>query len=523
MAIGRTIYKEIFKNKNLDFHKKAIITPDIEVTYCELNKIIQDLADALSIHGVVENDIICICFENSVDYLAHYISASLSNIRIIPIDVRLSKDNYHNIIKEFNPKIVACSKQLSAILVSVIQEAFPTSKLKTIEIPFWAQTHWIKNENYIYTPNEFLKEDFTIIFSSGSTGSAKKIIFSQDILINQVWNMINIFEINPADKILCTVVFAHSLGILDLSFTTLFVGATLYLENTTTLNPRKILNILSTEKITFYASLPFLCELFNSVNLKTKIDLSSLRYYICGGSPLDEAIIEKFKSKYDVYINQVYGLTEVGYITFNKNKTKINSMGNILPGIDFKIINDNGELCKANEPGELIVKDSYKERGMMVRGYYNNSSENAIMFRDGWMHTQDIVKMDEDGYVYFVSRKSEFLIIGGNKISPVEIEKIIAKHENVKEVSVTSISDGTQDFIIVAAVVPNNHVVEQRLIKEIIELCKKHIPYYMIPAQIKIFDSLPKTISGKIIRREVTHLFTDRNLIICKDGAPLTI
>jgi len=498
------IYYKFQKIAKLYKQKKAIVTEENYITYESL----KDKADLFEKYfdeiGFDEETVICLICDNSIEFLTCYLTAAKKNIVFIPIDTRLSYEDMKRIVTCINPNAFICGKKYSDTGYRLLCEIntdraiFINSVSNTVDFIFHKMKH-AKNVN-------FLKDDFTILFSSGSTGNPKGVVFSQDVIIRQINISSRHFEITDSDRILCPVTLAHSYGIFDHALTSLFAGSTLYLPNINSISPRLILEMVQNEKITFFGTLPFMYEMMASMHVNKNYDLSSIRYMICGGAPLLKETMDKFEKKYGKRINQVYGLTETGYISFNKAGTNTGSIGKALEELTVRIVDGEGNECEADNEGELTIKlDS-----MVARGYFNNPVEYEAMYKNGWFYTKDIVKKDKEGYLYYCSRISDFINVGANKVSPFEIEKVINSVKGVSESAVIGVTNefGHQD--ICAVVVPEESADKNYLKNEILTHCIKNLAPFKRPAEIKFIDKLPKTLLGKVKKTDLVELFKRR-------------
>ena len=257
----------------------------------------------------------------------------------------------------------------------------------------------------------------------------------------------------------------------------------MYLEDT--FLPRKALEIIIKDKITMFIGVPFMFDIMNKLNLE-KIKLNSLRLCISSGAALSKEIFYKFKAKYGVNIIQQYGLTETGCVSINYpfNSKKIESVGKPLDHVKVKIVNENTEGI-----GEVVIKSS-------ATGKYVDKKYNKERFKKGWLYTQDIGRMDEDGYLYILGRKSNIINVAGLKVSAEEVENIISKHPAVKEVVVIGVKKNFGEAV--KAVV----ILKTRISKlDLIKYCKSRLEEYKIPRVVEFSDSLPKSPTGKILRR----------------------
>ncbi|RCX16328.1 acyl-CoA synthetase (AMP-forming)/AMP-acid ligase II [Anaerobacterium chartisolvens] len=500
------IYSKFEEKAYVFKDKPAVVAQEESVTY----KLLKDMVSATALYykeaGFKKGDIICFICDNSIDYIVCYLAACKNDICFVPIDSRLTGDDIYRISEIVKPNTVICENRFHNIGYKML------SSEGSKDIVSKEKIFYRNNMNLIYyndraSRNPYLNEDdFTILFSSGTTGGPKGVVFSQDIIINQIIISSKHFEMADSDRILCPVTLAHSYGIFDHALTSLMIGATLYLPNISMMNPRIILDIIHEEKITFFGTLPYMYDMMASIRTKKLYDFASVRYMICGGAPLLKETIDKFENRFGRKFNQVYGMTEVGYIAFNKELKDANSIGKPFRELQLKIIDAEGKECGSGELGELIVKRD----NMVSRGYLQNPQEQKAMYKDGWFYTKDIIRINEEGYLYYSGRISDFINIGGNKLNPADIEKVINEITGVKESIAIGVENefGHQEIYVI--VVPEKTENLEEFEKDVMHYCIKRLAAFKRPRRIKFINELPKTPLGKIRKGELIEILNKK-------------
>jgi long-chain acyl-CoA synthetase len=230
-----------------------------------------------------------------------------------------------------------------------------------------------------------------------------------------------------------------------------------------------------------------------------EFDLSSVRLAVSGAAPLPGQILEAFRDRFGVTIWEGYGLTESApAVTTNAlgDVAKPDSIGLVLPGVDVRLVDEHGEEVEDGDPGEIVV------RGPNVfQGYWHRDEETAGAFRDGWLRTGDVAYRDEDGYLFIVDRTKDLIIVSGFNVFPKEVEDAIAAHPKVAEVVVIGVPDGRTGEAVKALIVarPGEMLTED----EILDHCRGTLARFKWPRTIELVDSLPKHVTGKVLRRQL--------------------
>jgi long-chain acyl-CoA synthetase len=231
-----------------------------------------------------------------------------------------------------------------------------------------------------------------------------------------------------------------------------------------------------------------------------KYDLTSLKVALSGAGPLMREVQEQFEHLTKAKIIEGYGLSEASPVTHSNpifGKRKVCSIGLPWPDVDARIVDiETGEkTLPAGEAGELVVKGP-----QVMKGYWNKPGETALALRNGWLHTGDIAKMDEEGYFYIVDRIKDMIKTVGENVYPREVEEVLFMHPKVKEAVVVGLPH--EKFLgekIKAYIVLKEGVTATP--EEIIQYCREQLSKFKVPKEIEFRDQLPKTLVGKVLRR----------------------
>ena len=235
--------------------------------------------------------------------------------------------------------------------------------------------------------------------------------------------------------------------------------------------------------------------LLNNGDFK-KLDFSKLKIVVGGGMAVQRAVAEEWHRVTGCPLTEGYGMTEASpVISCNPvdGSGKIGTIGLPSPSTDVKIVDDEGKTLGFNEVGELWAKGP-----QVMKGYYNRPAETAKTITEGWLHTGDIAKMHEDGYLRIVDRKKDMILVSGFNVFPNEVEDVIAAHPKVLEVAAIGKPDTKSGEVVKVFIVKKDKSLSE---KEIIEYCRENMTGYKVPKAVEWRDELPKTNVGKILRR----------------------
>jgi long-chain acyl-CoA synthetase len=241
---------------------------------------------------------------------------------------------------------------------------------------------------------------------------------------------------------------------------------------------------------------------------KTSIP-KTLRECISGGAPLPMKVLQSFEEVFETRIAEGYGLTEsTSCVTLNVSGENYEpgSIGPPAPGVDMRIFDEDDKELPTGEIGEIVIKG-----GVVTKGYFNAPEETAEAFRNGWFHTGDMGYKNEKDYIFITDRKKDIIIRGGFNISPREVEEIIYGFGKVRDVAVIGVPDKSQREAVKAFVVLEEG--GSSTAKEIIDFCKEHLSPYKVPKFVEFREALPKSATGKVLRKELKEGYRDERLI----------
>jgi len=272
-------------------------------------------------------------------------------------------------------------------------------------------------------------------------------------------------------------------------------------------DPEEALKLIERWKATItVGSITVFISLMNHPDIR-KRDVSSLKKVFSGGAPVSPAVVDDFERICGTYIHNIYGMTETNsptHFTPLGTRSPVDpitgalSMGIPVSNSICKIVDlDTGEKeLPAGEVGEIIVKGP-----MVIPGYWNKPEETAYAIRNGWLYTGDVGKMDENGWFYIVDRKKDLIIVSGYKVWPRDVEDVLYQHPAIKEAAVVGVPDSYRGETVKAFVAIKDSFQNKVTPEELIEFCKKRMAAYKYPRIVEIVAEIPKTITGKFLRR----------------------
>ena len=343
-----------------------------------------------------------------------------------------------------------------------------------------------------------------LLFTSGSEGRPKGVMLTHNNIIFSENSFAAYFNINQFDVMLMPAPVTHATGFHHGVTMPFMVGATTVLQDL--FNPKVTLQLVEQHGCTVsMASAPFLYDMLCTLRCNS-YDLSTLRFFLCGGSPVNPAIMEE-AMHYDLNTCNVYGSTEsvphAGVLVHHSPEKKFFTAGLPMPGIEVKVIDQQGRTVLIGQEGQEA------SRGPQVfMGYFKDPElSDASIDEQGWYHSGDLCVMDEDGFIRITGRIKDIIIRGGENISSLEVENFLLRHPNIKEAAVVGMPDPRLTERACAYVVLEDKNAGLCFSDMVDFLLNQDIAKHKFPERLEIVDKLPKTASGKVkkmqLRKEI--------------------
>lgn len=334
-----------------------------------------------------------------------------------------------------------------------------------------------------------------ILYTSGTTGRPKGVVLThRNLVSNAVGGRGEEPAIRNEDKQLAVLPLAHAYGIV--------ASNVAYLNGTTVvMHPRfdtnAVLAAIERHRISAFAGVPAMFVALLYTPDAEKYDTSSLQYCVSGSAPLPVSILKGFEQKFGCQIREGYGLSEGSAVLAGHSldmEQRPGSVGKPLPSIEVRIVDANDNPLPQGEIGEIVARGPN-----VMKGYYNMPEETEAALKNGWLHTGDMGRFDEDGYLYIVERKKDLIIRGGFNIYPRDVEEVLATHPAVIEAAVVGIPSERMGEEVKAFVVTRSPVDAETLKA----YCRERLANYKTPSEIEFVSALPRNAIGKIDKKEL--------------------
>jgi long-chain acyl-CoA synthetase len=472
----------------------ALKLDDMEVSYGQLDEGSARLAAFLADHGVGPGDRVGIMLPNVPYFGVCYYGVLRAGGVVVPMNVLLKRREVAFYLSDSGAKLLFAWEGFADDAKAGADEAGAECVVvKPGEFEELLASVEPRREVVDRDPDDTA----VILYTSGTTGTPKGAELTHQNLTRNCEITRDMFGIGDEVVTLGALPLFHSFG------QTCAMNATLAAGGTLTLIPRfdpgKALEIIQRDKVNLFQGVPTMYSAILHHEGHDGFDTSTLELCVSGGSAMPVELMRGFEEAFGCKILEGYGLSESSPVaSFNQpdRERKPGSIGIPIEGVEMKVVDDDGKEVPQGEVGEILIRGHN-----VMKGYWNKPDETGDTLRDGWLHTGDIAKVDEDGYFFIVDRKKELIIRGGYNVYPREIEEVLYEHPAVREAAVIGVKDDNLGEEVGAAVALKDG--EDASAQELRDFVKEQVAAYKYPRRVWFVDELPKGPTGKILKREI--------------------
>lgn len=489
----------------------AVIFDDFKMRYAELNAAANKFANVLGELGVQRGQKVALMLPNIPQFMIAYYGTLKAGAVVVPLNVLLKapevsfhledSDSVALIAWEgFLGEAVPGYQAVSTCHNLVVVNAPGSNNLPPVENAK-SFNQLMANASHVFDLAPTNPEDTAVIlYTSGTTGKPKGAELTH---FNMFFNALNGvhylgIEWKPTDVALVALPLFHSFGQSAVMNIAIMAGATVSLM--ARFDPVKAFEVMQRDKVTAFSGVPTMYFYLLNHPDRKKYDLSTLRICTSGGSAIPVEVLNAWERETGCKILEGYGLSETSPVaSFNVafKPTKPGSVGMPIWGVEMRCVDEAGKEVPVGEVGEIVIRGHN-----VMKGYLKRPEATAEVIRDGWFHSGDIGKMDEDGYFYIVDRVKDMIIRGGYNVYPREIEEVLYAHPAVAEAAVIGVPDVALGEEVKAVVVLKQGVELSE--DELRSYLKERIASNKYPRLVEISaDPLPKNATGKILKREL--------------------
>ena len=515
------LVNEFLEHSTIKYRDKvALICKDKRYTFSEIEKEANSLANALLNTGLQKQDRVAIYLDNSAESVISIFGILKARGVFLVINPQVKAGKIKYILNDCQTKVLVTDKKRLHDIFEILPDC-PNLKVIIVTDSCDKTREFLQERNEVSLlsfseildgyPSELpLRRNIDIdlaclIYTSGSTGIPKGVMSTHQNVVSAASSIIEYLENTPEDIILNVLPLSFDYGLYQVLMSFKF-GGTIVLEKSF-LYPYPVIELLIKEKVTGFPFVPTMAAILLKLKGLERYDFSNLRYITNTAQALPPQYIFKLQKIFpSTKIYSMYGLTEckrVSYLPPDELKERPTSVGIAMPNTEVFIVDGDGnKVTKAGEVGELVVRGA-----SVMRGYWNLPEETEKVFRHGpipgekVLYTGDLFKMDEDGFLYFISRMDDMIKTAGERVSPKEIENVLYQIDDVNEVAVIGVNDDMLGQAIKAFITLKKD--SELTVKSILKFCAKNMESFMVPKHVEILDELPKSSHGKIDKKEL--------------------
>jgi acyl-CoA synthetase (AMP-forming)/AMP-acid ligase II len=504
-----TLHEQLFRTATKHADRAAICSASEVVSFGEFASRVQYLAGALASLGLNKGDRLSLLSQNRADYLAYHFATSLLGVILHVMNTRQLEREWSWAINDARSSGLIVDEP-HALAAKALRGACPSLRfcvgIGAVNGADFATDALVSAKQVVRSSPSISPQDpVLLIYTSGTTGVPKGCLQTQRGSTTVDELTANVMEATERDVYMAIMPYFHQAGMIRSRAVMSRGGSNLVPEG---LGIDAIADLMAERK----ATSTMLVSAQQGMVLLDKAmnhgrDYSALRLLISGGG-MGAKVMPYLKLLCDTLgcdFMGIWGQTEcTGPVTVVKGAVAFANpltCGKAMPGIDLQIWNAQKLPLPSGETGEIMVRSS------MTASYWNNPEANAALYTGEWLHTGDLGRLDDAGYLYFIDRKKDLIKTGGENVYPQEVEALLSQHPSIADVTVIGLPDPTWGQAVTAVVVP---VAGSQVSLEDVKLfCKGQIAGYKIPKTIKQVDAIPRNETGKVIKRQLRDRFAE--------------
>jgi long-chain acyl-CoA synthetase len=478
----------------------AVVYRDERIGFADLVERIERLAAGLAERGIGPGDAVALLLPNDPTFIVAWHAVTGLGGIVAPVNPAFKQDELEFVFRACDVKAVISDERTAGVCERIVAgfdhpvEVIPTTAAHGQSLTL---NQLMEGSSPARLEPRAPDEVHVYQFSSGSTGRPKRVprtngqCVAEGLLYNAAWGS------DPNDKVFCAIPMFHTWGMGSCVFWNATSGATIVIledPNPFLLRRHRAIELIEQERVTVFPGVPFNFRLM--AEAPTGGDLSSLRLAFSAGTALPRQSFEAFGERFGVLVRQLYGSTETGFMTANLDPDPVGtfeSVGTPAGDVEIRIVDEEGDPVSTGVEGEVTISSP-----AMTDGYSDMEELNREAFRDGYFHTGDLGRLDDEGRLYLTGRKKLLIEVGGYKIDPIEVQDVVVAHPKVREAVVVGAEGRVEGEEIVKAVVVPAEDVNDR---EVMEFCRERLANFKVPQIVEFREEIPKSPLGKVLRK----------------------
>jgi len=479
-----------------------------EITYREVNEITNRIANGLRRLGLEKGDKLATLMPNCLEEIYLWFGVAKAGITEVPINIANKGDFLSHIINTSDSKVLVIDRELIDRLkfiendvpklekVVVVTRALTSGKMPELRFKALDYNELANSSSEVVGVDVRASEPQQIIYTSGTTGPAKAVLHCHAHIYHSALEYIEATRSTPKDIFFTSLPMFHANARILCVYPAMLLGTKVAIRER--FSASRFWDWISKSKATVFNSLGAMANFI--YNQPRKPDDADNPVRVCMGSPMPKEIYEDFEKRFNLKVIEGYGLTELAIITYNPwDAPKVGSCGKATKSFEVAIVDEDDFPVPAGTVGEIVSRP--KIPWIAAVGYYNMPEKTVELLRNCYYHTGDAGYLDEDGYLYFVDRRKDYIRRRGENISSFEVERSVNAHPKVAESAAIGVkSELAEDEVKITVVLKQG---EKLTPKELLDFCQPRMPYFAVPRYVEFVESLPKTPTDRVQKNKL--------------------
>lgn len=491
--------------------KPAFIFKDQPLSYRQFSAHVDSCARVLFSLGLQKGKTVALILPNILEFSILYFALLKNAVRILPVNIMLNADDLSQMLQESQTDAVFVWHQFTTLLASATKDSSSSPKTFIIDqagsadnLNFYQRFSPGSVAGAVRYPALKKDDDALVFYTAGTSEATKGAVFTHENLSCTLRSLWETLLISDMDMVMAVLPLFHPFGQLVTMNVPLAAGATIVLHSK--LDIDQIIDSIAKHRITYLLAVP---GVFDEIARRSPSleALKSVRVCLASGALLKDGTYDLFLEKYNLTILEGYGVTECSPLVSCSRiyrERRRGSVGLPLPDIELAILDEKYQPQSPMGIGEIGLRSK-----SLLRAYLGAESALDASIKNGWFLTGDMGLMDVDGYLYLIDRKADIILKDGFHISPIDVEKVLTSHANVQLAAVIAVPNNKHGEIIRAYVVPTQN--DTLNASELKNFCQTQLPPYKCPDEIDIVQDLPRTATGKVLKRELRKRLNETN------------
>ena len=472
-----------------------LLTPDGTWTYGDLWAEARRIAGGLHAIGVSKGDNVALLLDNGPHFLATWFGVNLLGAVEVPVNTAFAGDPLAYVLEQSRSTAIVVDAEHAGRLAGL--EALPPAVKAVVvrgpaaDVPGTTVHDWAGLGGDVPDVDVGTRDPAAVMYTSGTTGRSKGAVLSHRYFLRMAATNVANMRLGRADTYYTCLPLFHGMAQLSGTAAPLLAGAKIALVPRFSVS--QFFDDCRRFGVTAFGAIAAMTTMLHNQPPRPDDRDHSIRFAFSIAVP--PTIQRSFEERFGVRLIDGYGITEGGQISYSPyDAPRVGSCGKPVPLYEVELHDEHGHPVPVGEPGEIVVRP--REPGVSMDGYFDDPEATLAAFRDLWLHTGDIGRFDEDGYLYFVDRRKDVIRRRGENISSMEVEALVAKHPGIAEAAAYPVpSDLGEDDVMVAVVLADGADVAW---DDIVEHCRAELPRFAVPRYLRRLDAMPRTPTQKI-------------------------